>query len=238
MPRDQELRTKRRIRGRDGNRCVVCQIDEQTHEKRYGQICDVHRKVRGSEYSTKPDECFTLCEVCHDALEGKRHWGWIAKYHPVTKDWLAASVQKSSCRDLYEEENWRKHEAWGAWVKELREAKFSSLLLFAIRSDLSEKTLRDFEAGRQEPLLFEAKKLSTALGIPLDELATEKEPVDGWRALCEEQSHRRALIFRVREPQEGEIETLSREARLVWDDMGKLEAAFKAHVPPPPKRLD
>jgi hypothetical protein len=175
--------------------------------------------------------------VCHDALEGKRHWGWIAKYHPVTKEWLAASVQKSSRQDLHEEENWRRHEAWGAWVKKHREAKVRSLAMFAIRCDLSERMLRDFEAGRKEPHLFEAKKLSTALGIPLHELATEKEPVDGWRALCEEQSHRRALLFRVREPQDGEIESLSREARLVWDDMVKRAAAFKADIPPAPKRF-
>ena len=108
-------------------------------------------------------------------------------------------------------------------------------------SGLSKETLLDFEAGRREPLLFEAKKLSTALGITLDELATEKEPDDGWRALCEEQSHRRALVFQAREPQEGEIEALSREARLLWDDVGraaeKREAARKADVPPLPKRL-
>src|SRR5438067_2160956 len=142
MPREQELRTKRRIRGRDGNRCVVCQIDEQTHEKRYGRICDVHRPVRRSEYSTKPGVGFTLCEVCHDALEGKRHWGWIAKDHPVTNEWLAASVQQSSRRDLHEEEKWRRHEAWGAWVKKLRETNCRSLRMFAILSDLSEETLR------------------------------------------------------------------------------------------------
>jgi transcriptional regulator with XRE-family HTH domain len=159
------------------------------------------------------------------------------KCHPVSKVWLADSVQKSSRQDLDEEKSWRRHEAWGAWVKELREAKFSSLRLFAIRSDLSEKTLRDFEAGRREPFLFEAKKLSIALEITLDELATEKEPEDGWMALCEEQCHRRALIFRAREPQEGEIEALSREARLVWDHLGELEAAFKTEASPPPKRL-
>jgi hypothetical protein len=70
--------------------------------------------------------------------------------------------------------------------------------------------------GRLEPLLFEAKRLSTALGMTLDELATEKED-DGWRGLCEKRSHRRALILRAHEPQEGEIEPLSRAARLVWD---------------------
>ena len=112
---------------------------------------------------------------------------------------------------------------------------------FAMLSGLSTKTLLDFEAGRRVPLLFQAKRLSTALGITLDELATEKEPDDGWRALCEEQSHRRALVLRAREPQEGEIEALNRAARLVWDVVGTAdetrEAARKADVPPSPKRL-
>ena len=177
--------------------------------------------------------------MCHDALEGKRHWGWIAKDDPVNKERLADSVRQSSRRDLHEEENWRRREAWGAWVKTLRLAKLSSLARFAMLSGLSKETLLDFEAGRREPLLFEAKKLLTALGITLDELATEKEPDDGWRALCEEQSHRRALVLRAREPQEGEIEALSREARLVWDDVGRAAEKREAarDVPPQPKRL-
>src|SRR5437588_11142963 len=104
MPRDQELRTKRRIRGRDGNRCVVCQIDEQTHEKRYGQILDVHRIVPESDYSTEWGVCVTLCEVCHDALHGNSHWGWIATDDPVDEEQLAAWVRRSSYRDGNEEE--------------------------------------------------------------------------------------------------------------------------------------
>jgi transcriptional regulator with XRE-family HTH domain len=244
--RAQVLAIKERVRRRDGKRCVVCQIDEQSHEKRYGQTFDVHRIVPRSEYSTEQGVCVTVCEVCHDAIEGKGHWGWIAKDHRVDQEGVATQVRLSSRRDLDEEENWRKHEAWGAWVKTLRLAKLGtlrarSMARFAMLSDLSPKTLLDFEAGRREPLLFEAKRLSTALGITLDELATEKVADDGWRPLCEERSHRRALVLRAREPQEGEIEALSREAKLVWDEMGraaeKREAARKADVPPPPKRL-
>jgi transcriptional regulator with XRE-family HTH domain len=227
------------IRRRDGNGCVVCHIDEQTHEKRYGQTLNVHRIVPGSDYSTEWGKCVTLCDVCHDALHGKGHWGWIGSDDPGNDEQLAR-VRQSSCRDLNEEENWRKREAWGAWVKTLRLAKLSSLVpkrksgapvrrcrsvsplaRFARLSGLSTNTLLDFEAGRREPLLFEAKKLSTALGISLDGLATEKEPADGWRALCEERSRRRALVLRAREPQEGEIETLSRAAKLVWDVVGR-----------------
>jgi transcriptional regulator with XRE-family HTH domain len=186
--------------------------------------------------------CVTLCKVCHDALHGNGDWGWIAKCDPVDEEQLAAWVRRSTYRDLDDEENWRKHEAWGAWVKRLRLAKLNTLIpkrkpgapvkrrrrvspmaRFATLSGLSTKTLLDFEAGRREPLLFEAKRLSTAVGITLDELATEKEPDDGWRALCEERSHRRALVLRAREPQEGEIEALSRAARLMWDGVGRAD---------------
>ena len=123
----QVLAIKGRVRRRDGNRCVVCQIDEQTHEKRYGQILDVHRIVPRSDYSTEPGVCFTLCDVCHDALHGNGHWGWIATDDPVDEEQLVAWVRRSSYRDLEEEENWRKHEAWGAWVSELCWAKVRSM---------------------------------------------------------------------------------------------------------------
>jgi hypothetical protein len=217
-------------------------MDEQTHKKRYGRTFDVHRNVPGSDYSTEPGVCFTVCDVCHDALEGKGHWGWIATDDPVNDQQLAAWVRRSSWQDLSEEANWRKQEAWGAWVKALcltrirslipkrkpgapvrRRRKVSPIERFAMLSGLPTKTLRAFLAGRRDPLLFEAKKLSTALGITLDVLATEKEPDNGWRALCEERSHRRALVFRAREPQEGEIEALSRAARLVWEVVGRSD---------------
>ena len=82
QPRRDKKRAIKRVRGRDGSRCVVCQIDEQTHTKRYGRTLDVHRNEPGSDYSTEPGMCTTLCEVCHDALHGKRHWGWI-KMHDL-----------------------------------------------------------------------------------------------------------------------------------------------------------
>ena len=91
---------------------------------------------------------------------------------------------------------------------------------FAMLSGLSAETLLDFEAGRREPLLFEAKKLSAALNITLDELATEKEPDDGWRTLCKERSHLRALVLRARDPKEGELKALISGARLMWELVG------------------
>jgi hypothetical protein len=102
-----------------------------------------------------------------------------------------------------------------------RRKKVSPIARFAKLSRLPAKTLRDFETGRREPLLSEAKKLSTALGITLIELATAKEPDYGWRKLCEERSHLRALVFRARDSQEGEVEALSPAARLVWAVVGR-----------------
>src|SRR5262249_2633360 len=155
---------KKRVRRRDGNRCVVCDIDEQIHEKRYGRILDVHRIVPGSNYSTDWGVCVTLCEVCHDALHGNGHWGWIATDDPHNDQWLEARVRHSSYRDLDEEETWRKQEAWGAWIKELRFAKLSlsnpkrklgmpvrrrkrisPIKRFAMLSDLSAKAILDIE---------------------------------------------------------------------------------------------
>jgi transcriptional regulator with XRE-family HTH domain len=227
---------KDRIRRRDGNRCVICQIDEQTHEKRFRQTLEVHRIVPGSDYSINWGVCVTLCEECHDAMHGHGHWGWIKKQLAEDADQLAYWVRRSSSRDLREEGSWRMHESWGSWEKQLRIAKQSSLFpkrkpgaparrrtstpliaRFARLSGLSEKTLRDFEAGRREPLLSEVRKLATALGITLEELASERDRDDGWRELCKERSDRRALVFRGREPLDGEIEGLDRAARLVLD---------------------
>src|SRR5205085_7124713 len=94
----QVLAIKERVRRRDGNRCVVCQIDEQTHEMRYGRILDVHRIVPGSDYSTEWGVCVTLCEVCHDALHGNGHWGWIARDDPVDGEQLEVWVRHSCNR--------------------------------------------------------------------------------------------------------------------------------------------
>ena len=58
----QVLAIKERVRRRDGNRCVVCQIDEQTHEKRYGQILDVHRIVPGSDSSLQTQNTFQVAQ--------------------------------------------------------------------------------------------------------------------------------------------------------------------------------
>jgi transcriptional regulator with XRE-family HTH domain len=233
------LAIKSRVRRRDGARCVVCRLDAATHQKRYGQILDVHRIVPGSNYSAEWGVCVTLCDVCHNTLHGNGHWGWITKHDPDNKQQLVSLVRRSSRLDMAEEEEWRKREVWGEWLKGLRLAKLSSLTpnknliasirrrksfspiaRFAAMSNLSVKTLLDLEAGRREPLLFEAKKLSIALGISIDELAAESESDDGWRKMCEERSRRRALVFRACDPQVGEVEALSRAARLVWELVG------------------
>jgi len=86
----QILAIKRRVRRRDGNRCVVCEIDQAIHEKWYGRILEVHRIEPGSDYSTDWGVCVTLCRVCHDALHGVGHWGWIAKDDPTDERQLAA----------------------------------------------------------------------------------------------------------------------------------------------------
>jgi hypothetical protein len=237
-----ERAIKERVRRRDGNRCTVCRIDEKTYKKWRGKTLEVHRIVPGSSYSADWGTCVTLCDVCHNALHGNGNWGWIAKDDPTDEDELAGWVRQSSYRDLIEEESWRKHEAWGAWVRGLRLAKQNSLIpkpkpgapvrrrkrisafdRFAMLSGLSANDLLDFEAGRREPLLFEAKKLSVALEISLDELATEKEVEEGWRTLCEERSHLRALVLRAREPKDGEVEALSPAAKLVWELVGKAD---------------
>ena len=130
----QVLAIKADVRRRDGNRCVVCQIDGQTHEKRYGQILDVHRILPGSDYSIKWGSCVTLCAVCHDAIHGKGHWGWIATDDPVDEEQRAAWVRHSSRRDWTDEENWRKHESWGGRLTKLISPKsrvqHSQLLFF------------------------------------------------------------------------------------------------------------
>jgi hypothetical protein len=238
----QVLAIKESVRRRDGNRCVVCQIDEQTHEKRYGQILDVHRVVPGSDYSSAWGVCVTLCKVCHDALHGNGHWGWIAKDDPVDDEQLEAWVRRSSNQDESDEQSWRKLEPWGAWVRELcwakvrsmfpkpkpgarirRRKRVSPLRRFSWLSGLSEKRLLAFHAGREHPFLFEAKMLAAALNITLDELATQPDPDEGWRTLCEERSRLRALVLRAREPEDGELEALSPAARMVWEIVRKAD---------------
>jgi hypothetical protein len=236
----QVLSIKEYIRRRDGNRCVVCRIDGDIHKRRYGKILGVHRMDPKSTYSTESGVCVTVCQVCHDALHGKGHWGSIKATDDPSDEEVVRWVRRSSLRDLSDEEAWRKREAWGLWVKGLRSARLCALLpkpkpgtpvrrrkkvspiaRFARMSGLAVNDLKDFEAGRREPRLFEAKKLATALNITLEELATEKEPDESWWTLCKQRSHRRALVLRSREPEEGEIEALGRSARLVFDSLAQ-----------------
>jgi hypothetical protein len=196
----------------------------------------------GSNYSILWGACFTLCDVCHDAIEGKGNWGWTQKRHQFDAKQLASRVRRSSYRDLEEEENWRKQEAWGAWVKRLRSARVSALfplpksgmavrrrkkispiVRFQMHSGIAWKDLLDFEAGRREPLLFEAKKLAVALNITLDDLAIEKKVDEGWRVLCEQRSKLRALVFRALEPEESEIGALGRAAQYIWELLAQAD---------------
>jgi hypothetical protein len=221
------LDIKAAVRQRDGHRCVVCRLGGRTHKKRYGKILEVHRIVPGSNYSIDPGVCVTLCGVCHNALHGKGHWGWIAKIDPEEEWQLAGRVRRSSHRDWLDEDEWRDLEAWGAWLLKLCLARLnvpkgvSPMARLARLSGFDKKSIWDFWAGRRKPLLFEAKRLAATLNVTLDELAREEEVDDGWMELCKQRSHRRALVLRARPAKEGEVEALGSEARRVWEHVGK-----------------
>jgi DNA-binding XRE family transcriptional regulator len=210
--------TKERVRARDGERCVVCSLDAGTHKKRYGKTLEVHRIVPGSEYSMQPGVCVTLCVVCHDALHGQGAWGWIAKEDPADEEDMAWRVRRSTRADIKDERGWRQREVWGGLLREIRRsvAKRSQAAL-AILVGVSNKTIRDWEAGRTEPLLSEAMRLAKVLEITLDELCEgqEDEPDEWWLESAEKRSDARALAFRAREAREGE--TLGRGAAVVWE---------------------
>lgn len=96
-PRNSDaLEIKARVRRRDGNRCVVCTLDEVHHEKQRGRILDVHRIVPGSRYSTDFGLCATVCEICHGAIHGNGHGGWITTKN-LDNEWqIQFSTNQSS----------------------------------------------------------------------------------------------------------------------------------------------
>jgi hypothetical protein len=57
------LAIKRRVRQRDGMRCVRCGKPNAKAIEETGRSLHVHRIVRGSEYAE--DGCLTLCVDCH-----------------------------------------------------------------------------------------------------------------------------------------------------------------------------
>ena len=194
-----QVEIKARIRKRDGYHCLACCMDQATHKKRYGRILEVHRIVPRSDYSLKRGQCVTLCIVCHDALEHKGTWGWIARYSTHDEDKLARSVKLSAEHDEKEEYAWGCREEWGSRLREFRQrwgrGSRGSLPKLARATGILEKTLRDWEAGRYWPLLPEAARLAKALGIALDDLWREDDPGDWCLQAARERSDARAHCF-------------------------------------------
>jgi 5-methylcytosine-specific restriction endonuclease McrA len=58
-----ELRIKRRVRDRDGNRCRDCGMTGKEHLAKWGKALHVHRIKPGSRYTVAG--CMTLCVRCH-----------------------------------------------------------------------------------------------------------------------------------------------------------------------------
>lgn len=55
---------KRKIRLRDGYRCAVCGMDEQTHRQRYGKKLSIHH-VDHNRHNNVPSNLLTLCCYCN-----------------------------------------------------------------------------------------------------------------------------------------------------------------------------
>lgn len=217
-----KVEIKARIRRRDGYRCVACGLDRATHKKRYGTDLEVHRVVPRSNYSLEWGDCVTLCGLCHDALHGKGTWGWITREDFDDDEQLARRVRRSTDDDIREERQWRRRADWGAWVRELRTSLLQvSELRLGLSVGVPERTVRDWEAGRCEPVLSQAKRLATALRISLDELTWDDDPGDDWVKACEERSNARAAALRARDLREDE--TLGRGAALVRDIVARTD---------------
>ena len=224
-----QVEIKARIRKRDGYHCLACCMDQATHKKRYGRILEVHRIVPRSDYSLKRGQCVTLCIVCHDALEHKGTWGWIARYSTHDEDKLARSVKLSAEHDEKEEYAWGCREEWGSRLREFRQrwgrGSRGSLPKLARATGILEKTLRDWEAGRYWPLLPEAARLAKALGIALDDLWREDDPGDWCLQAARERSDARALAFLARAPREGE--SLAPGTMLIREVVARLKQKWE-----------
>jgi DNA-binding XRE family transcriptional regulator len=62
---------KQAVRERDGMACTQCGISNEEHKAKTGRAVHVHRVVQGSEYSTAPGVCVTICRNCHDKISRK-----------------------------------------------------------------------------------------------------------------------------------------------------------------------
>ncbi len=148
---------KEAVRKRDDYRCVVCGMGNKTHKNRSGKILDVHRIEPPSDYDVEWGKCVTLCHVCHNALHEKGSWGWIAQ--PEDEEELASRVQQSAADDIKEESEWQRRKVWGTELRRFRENVVKVTPAALARSvEVRKKTLQDWEAGRGEPLLAEAKR--------------------------------------------------------------------------------
>lgn len=83
------------VRERDGMRCTKCGITNDQHFKNHHKSLHVHRTTPGSDYSTEPGVCVTLCFSCHGP-EPRREHGQRFKENPklhrvirVSKPWHA-----------------------------------------------------------------------------------------------------------------------------------------------------
>jgi transcriptional regulator with XRE-family HTH domain len=61
-------------------------------------------------------------------------------------------------------------------VKQLRLQRGLTQATLADASGIPLPTLRDYEQGKRDPLLSNAKKLARALGVSIDELAPDNGP--------------------------------------------------------------
>jgi hypothetical protein len=76
-------RIKAGVRERDGMRCVECSMTDARHRQIFGRAIEVHRVNPGSEYSTEPGVCVTLCKDCHAGKPVSRPHTSGKTRHPV-----------------------------------------------------------------------------------------------------------------------------------------------------------
>lgn len=78
MTSEQVLIVKAAVRERDGMCCTECGMTNEQHIAEFGSSLEVHRETPGSEYSTDPGVCVTLCKPCHGP-KPKRPRGTLPK---------------------------------------------------------------------------------------------------------------------------------------------------------------